>query len=319
MRRAPVVALHWQERREVERLAQAPASPPRRRFRARIVLRASEGASNKEIAGELRTDPATVARWRHRFLLHGVAGIVRDAPRTGRPRSVPDAAVGQVIRLTLEHEGQKTARWSTRHLADLTGISRSTVHRIWKAQRIGTHRPRIPPGGGRGLDFLSKVTDMVGLYLDPPERALAFSTDERLRSSRLGSSELRALRNAERRDRGIEFRAFLQVLDRETPSPLDLHLLLDSRQAPGPPLLQRWLGQHPRFHLHYLPSDPSGETLIDRLVAEFSRRRPRTGESPSAQRLRQGIRDHFRSHRGTPAPFVWTTTARESPLLRTTG
>jgi hypothetical protein len=161
------------------------------------------------------------------------------------------------------------------------------------------------------MGFLDKVTDMVGLYLNHPERAIAFATDERLRTSRLPHRELEAIRRFQRRSRGAEFRAFLQVIDRETPARFDVHFLLESRLAPAPPELQRWLGQHPRFHIHYLPSDREGLTLIDRLVEEFSRRSGRPGDSPSAQRLRERIREHFRMNRGLPRPFVWTSAASD--------
>jgi transposase-like protein len=312
VRRAPPVPLHWKERRELSALAETPQAPTKLRRRARVVLRASEGALNKQIAEELGTDPGTVARWRQRFLLHGTPGIMNDAPRPGRPRAVPDSKVGLVIRLTLERRAPGTRPLSIRSLARETGISKSTIQRIWKAQRIGPHhRPEGLGGRTAGMGFLEKVTDMVGLYLNPPARAIAFSTDERLHSSRLKGRELQALRQFQRRGQGVEFRAFLQVIDRETQPKFDVHLLLDSRLAPAPPELQHWLGQHPRFHLHYLPSDRDGRTLIDRLVVEFSRRRARLGDSPSAQRLRERIRDHFRTDRGVPGPFVWTTAAQD--------
>jgi hypothetical protein len=164
------------------------------------------------------------------------------------------------------------------------------------------------------MRFLEKVTDMVGVYLNPPERAIAFSTDESLDGSQSAQTEFGSLDRIRRRERGIEFRAFLQIVDRETPATLDVHLLLDHRLAPAPPELDRWLRQHPRIHLHYLPSDRSGVTLIDRLVADFSRRGPRVGESANALRLRHALKDHVRSARGTPTPFVWTSTAEEVRL-----
>jgi hypothetical protein len=309
MRRAPPVPLHWKERRELLTLVHTPVAPAKLRLRARVVLLASQGVANDQIATELGTDPGTVARWRGRFLLHGTPGILKDAPRPGRPRSIPDSKVGLAIRLTLEHRSEGADRLSIRRLARDTGLSKSTIQRIWKAQRIGPHRPAPPPSSGKGMGFLDKVTDMVGLYLDPPERAIAFATDERLRTSRLPRRELDAIHRLQRRSRGAEFRAFLQVIDRETPAKFDVHFLLDSRLAPAPPELQRWLGQHPRFHLHYLPSDRTGMTLIDRLVEEFSRRSSRAGDSPSAQRLRERIREHFRTSRGLPRPFVWTSAA----------
>lgn len=164
------------------------------------------------------------------------------------------------------------------------------------------------------MRFLENVTDMVGVFLNPPERAIALSTDERARPVANRSAGIPVLTNLRNRSEEMEFRAFLQIIDRETPAMLDIHLLLDNRFAPIPPPLERWLTRHPRFHLHYLPSDRTGSTLIDRLVAGFSRRKARPGESPSARRLRQAIRDHLRVRRGVPGPFVWTTSAEEVRL-----
>jgi Homeodomain-like domain len=298
----------------------SPSTPAKLRLRAGVVLGASRGATNRKLAEELGTDPGTAARWRQRFLLHGTPGILKDAPRPGRPPTIPDSKVDLVVRSTVGYGLPESRNRSARRLATETGVSKSTVQRIWKARKIGPHRPSDPSGGGKGIGFLDKVTDMVGLYLNPPERAIAFSTDERLRGSMLETGELRAIANLQRRSQRAEFRAFLQVIDRETPPRLDVHLLLDSRLAPTPPPVARWLAQHPRFHFHYLPSDQAGSTLIDRLVTEFSRRKVGLGETPSTQRLRRGIREHFRANRATPNPFVWTTTAEDvrDPLARGT-
>ena len=313
MRSAPSVELHWRERRELATLAEDPTAPEKIRLRARVVLRASEGWSNRRIASNLATDPGTVGRWRRRFLLHGTSGLRRDAPRPGRPTSIPESTVQRIIRATLDERFRESPRLSARALARETGVGKSTIQRIWAIHRIGSRRRVVPARGSPGMSFLANVTDMVGLYLNPPERAIAFSTDEALRSTRLERGEHRAIERLQRRSQDLEFRAFLQVVDRQTPAPLDVHLLLDSRFAPPPPSIARWLTEHPRFHLHFLPSDRAGATLIDRLVGEFSRRRVRPGESPSAQRLRHAIREHFRTSRGYPSPFVWTTSAVDVP------
>lgn len=313
MRSAPSVELHWRERRELSALAEDPTASEKLRLRARVVLRASEGWTNRRIATSLDTDPGTVGRWRRRFLLHGSAGIRRDAPRPGRPTYIPESKVQLVIRATLDDRFRSSPRLSTRALARETGVSKSTVQRIWAIHRIGSQSRAAPTRSARGMSFLSNVTDMVGLYLNPPERAIAFSTDDAMRSARLERGEHRAIERLQRRSQDLEFRAFLQVVDRQTPAHLGVHLLLDSRFAPPPPSVARWLTEHPRFHLHFLPSDRTGATLIDRLVGEFSRRKIRPGESPSAQRLRHAIREHFRTSRGYPSPFVWTSSATEIP------
>lgn len=316
MRRAPTVRLHWRERRDLAGLVQSPTAPRKLRVRAAVVLRAAEGASNHRIAAELGTDSGTVGRWRRRFLLHGVAGILKDAPRSGRPPLIPESKVEQVVHTALDHRSLESPWPSTRILARRIGVSKSTVQRIWKARGI---RPGggLPSAGPReGMGFLGRVTDMVGLYLNPPERAIAFSTDERAHAPRLRGRELRSIEEFRRRSEGVEFRAFLAVLDRETPGPLEVHLLADSRLAPPPVPVDRWLAEHPRFHVHYLPSDRVGLTLIDRLVAEFSRRKVRPEESPSAQRLRHAVREHFRESPAAARPFVWTATAEDVQRVR---
>ncbi len=311
MRRAPTIRIHASERRQLRGLVDAPSTPAKLRLRARVVLRAASGVPNVRIAREVGTDPATVARWRRRFLLHGTPGILRDAPRPGRPPSIPDARVERVLRSTIGTTESRARPWSTRSLARETGVSKSTVQRIWKARGVQPQKTAERPRAAGGMEFLDRVTDMVGLYLDPPERAIAFATDERAVAARASPVDLGELGRLRRRSHGVRLRAFLQLVERETPPVLDIHLLLDSRLAPTPPILERWLSQRPRFHLHYLPSDRAGLTLIDRLVVGFSRRRARTGESPSAQRLRQALRDHLKAAHGVPSPFVWTSTAQD--------
>lgn len=309
MRRALSVPLPEKDRRALEALFAAPGTSARLRARARIVLRAAEGQTNQQIARELTTDPGTVGRWRRRYLLHGIPGILKDSPRPGRPVSIPDSKWA-FIRAARERPAPSGARWSTRSLARETGLGKSTIQRIWRAREV---RPRLtvdPGAAGSGMRFVEKVVDMVGLYLDSPERAIAFATDERIRTPRLWGSGHQTLATFRRENPGVEFRAFLQVIDRETPGPLDVHLLVDGRLAPLTPELERWLSHHPRFHLHYLPWDRSGLTLLDRLVARFSQRSRRRGEPPSAQRLRHAIREHFQTGREPPGPFVWTTAPR---------
>jgi transposase len=308
MRRAPAVRLHGDDRRQLQALAHARSSSPKLALRARIVLGAASGQQNVEIARHLRTSPGTVSLWRRRFLLHGVAGVVKEAPRPGRPPVIPNVKIQAAIRAIVEKAPSDAPYWSTRRLARELGMSKSTVQRIWKARGIDPRRIIDPFRPDRGLSFLERVTDLVGVYLNPPERAVAFTTDERARATRLKTGKRAALTQLRRRQRGAEFRAFLQMTDRETPRGLDVHLLVDSRVGPAPPEVQRWLAQHPRFHVHFLPSDEIGLTLIDRLIGEFSRRRTRQGGLASAQRLRLAIRER-QGGRTTGRAFVWTATA----------
>jgi len=254
VRRALEVRLLRGELARLKAIASSSASPPRLAQRARIVLRAAEGRSDRDIAEELRTDPGTVARWRHRFLMQRLPGIVRDAPRPGRPTSIPTSKIQVILRSTLGRRPPGRRFWSARSLAREVGVSKTTVQRVWKSHGIEPHRAAETFRPSPGTSFVDKVTDFVGLYLDPPERAMAFAVDQRARASSLGARERRAIASYEDRRRGLEFRAFLQAVDRETPRGLEVHLLVDSRLAPADPEVRRWLVRHPRFYLHFVPS-----------------------------------------------------------------
>ena len=311
MRRAPSIPLHWEQRRQLVALAESPNTPRRIVLRARIALRASEGARNTQIAQELGTSPGTAALWRRRFLAHGTAGLTRDAPRSGRPPSVAPSLVQAVIQATAESSSTAARRPSARTLARELGTSKSTVQRIWRSHGVARRPNAVVPGPDRGMGFLESVTDLVGLYMNPPARAVAFSTDERVPVPRPRREEGTRPAGRRRRSPGAELRAFLQMTDRETPRVLDVHLLVDSRLLPVPAEVEQWLNRHARFHLHFLPSDRVGLTLMDRLIDGFSRRKDRPGASASAHRLKYALREHLRRNRDPLAPFVWTATSGE--------
>ncbi|MCI4335658.1 MAG: hypothetical protein L3K17_00460 [Thermoplasmata archaeon] len=161
------------------------------------------------------------------------------------------------------------------------------------------------------MQFLERVTDLVGLYLNPPTRAIAFSTDERLPRAPSATKGQRLPRKPRRRRPGAEFRAFLQRADQETPRILDVHLLVDTRLLPVLPEVESWLGRHPRFHLHFIPPDRSGFTLMDRLIEGFARRKDRPGATASAHRLKYALREHLRRDRDPSVPFAWTAASCE--------
>lgn len=292
-------------------LAHSRSAPRRVAVRAQIVLRASEGARNSEIARELGTSAGTAALWRRRFLSHGVAGLTKEAPRPGRPPLVSPSTIESVVRTTVDRPPPAGVRWSSRAVAHELGISKSTVQRIWKAHGVQQRKSRPPPSRDAGMGFLDKVTDFVGLYANPSERAMALSTDERLPVGATQPVPSLPVAPRARRSRGAEFRAFLQIMDRETPRFLDVHLLVDSRLGPLPPEVERWMSHHPRFHLHPLPRDRVGLTLIDGLIDAFSRRKDRPGASESAHRLKYALREHARQPDDSARPFVWTATSGE--------
>ncbi|HZY91505.1 MAG TPA: helix-turn-helix domain-containing protein [Thermoplasmata archaeon] len=311
MRRAPSLRLRRDERKELEDLAANPRISPRISRRAQVVLQASQGARNDVIARRIGTSPGTVARWRRRFIAHGVPGITREAPRPGRPPVIPPSKVVAVLRRTMDRSPPHGGRWTARALAAETGLSRSTIQRIWKARGIDPRRQADRPGAPRATAFFERVTDMVGLFLDPPERAIAFSTDEGTQSPRLLAADRRLLDELRQRNRDAEFQAFLQAIDRETPSPLDIHLLVDSRFGTSSPEIEHWLIRHPRLHLHYVSPDARGSSAIDRLFAELSKKRVHREASAPVWQLHRAIRAHFRMAIESAKPFVWTATGRD--------
>jgi len=311
MRRAPELRLVRGERPRLIALAGSTATPRRLAQRARMVLRASEGRSDREIAGELATDPGTVARWRRRFLVQRLPGLLRDAPRSGRPPTIPTSKIQVILRSTLGRRPPGGGYWSARSLAREVGVSKTTVQRVWKAHGIEPRRAAETFRPNPGLGFVDQITDLVGLYLDPPERAMVFSVDAQARPTGRAARARQAKTEAEERRRGREFLAFLQGIDRETPRGLDLHLLVDSRLTPADPEVHRWLVRHPRFFLHYVPPGQGQANVIERWFAQFTRRRVGPGAFPSVARLHRAIRDHLGSREAGSRPFVWTSTTEE--------
>ncbi len=311
MRRAPELRLLRGERARLVALVRTPTSSPRLVQRAQIVLRASEGAENREIANELGTDPGTVAKWRRRFLMQRVPGVEREAPRPGRPPTIPTETIRVIVRSTLGRRPPNGRYWSARSLAREVGVSKSTIQRVWKAHHLEPRRAVETFRPNPGAAFVDKITDFVGLYLNPPERAMVFSVDERAKGSGLAPRERRTIEAYAERSRALEFRAFLQAVDRETPKGLDLHLLVDGRLASAAPEVRRWLAAHPRIYLHFVPSEREGPNVIDRWIDRFAKQRAKARSSPSAVRLHRALRDHFRPPGSGARPFVWTATSDE--------
>ena len=215
------------------------------------------------------------------------------------------------MKSSLPADAAATSVVSTRKLARELGLSKSTIQRIRHAHRTPSPvgRPSGPADGR--LDFLETVTDLVGLYLSPPGRAIAFSTDPRLHQIAPPRAEGGSRTTPRRRNPAAEFRAFLTRSEREIPPALEVHVLVDPRLLPLPAEVRQWLGRHPRTHLHFLPRDRPGTSLMDRLIEGFAQRRDRSGVSASAHRLKYALRDHMRRTREPLAPFVWTAASGE--------
>ncbi len=312
-------------------------------MRSQIVLECASGDSNKEVAARLSVSAATVGKWRRRFLADRLDGLV-DEPRSGRPRTVGDDRVEDVIVKTLETvPPDGGTHWSTRQMAAKTGLSQSTISRVWRAFGLQPHRVEHWKLSKDPL-FLEKVKDIVGLYMDPPERALVLCVDEKSQIQALdrtqpilpvlpgvparathdykrhGTSSLfaalnmttgKVIESLHSRHRAIEFKKFLQKIDDEVPADLDVHLILDNYSTHKTPAIKRWLAAHPRFHLHFTPTGASWMNLVERWFAELTSRKLKRGTHRSVRELNKDIRDWTRHWNENPRPYIWTKTAEQ--------
>jgi transposase len=331
-----------EEREQLRAWARRRTSAQALALRSRIVLAAAEGLSNSEIARRLGIHRGTAATWRSRFAARRLEGLL-DEPRPGRPRSIDDAQVEEVIVRTLETTPRDATHWSTRSLAAELALSQSAVSRIWRAFGLQPHRSETWKLS-RDPQFIDKVRDVVGLYLDPPERAVVLCVDVKSqiqaldrtspilpmlpgtpqRAShdyrRFGTSSLYAaldiasgkvIGSLHARHRAIEFKKFLQRLDREVPGGLEVHLILDNASTHKTPAIQRWLLAHPRFVLHFTPTSSSWLNLVERWFAELTTKKLRRGSHRSVRELNADIRAWIDTWNDNPRPFVWTKTADE--------
>ncbi|WP_231158388.1 IS630 family transposase [Streptomyces sp. CNZ748] len=310
--------------------------------RSRIILACAEGHSIMEVSRRLGVTADMVRTWRRRFLERGLDGL-SDEPRPGVPRKITDADVERVIVKTLEEKPKNATHWSTRSMAAATGMSQSTVSRIWRAFALAPHRSQTFKLSTDPL-FIDKVRDVVGLYLDPPEKALVLCVDEKSQIQALDRSQpvlpmmpgvperrshdyVRAgtttlfaalevatgkvIGSLHRRHRAVEFKKFLTKLDKEVPAELDVHLILDNYVTHKTPAVKKWLLAHPRFHLHFTPTSSSWLNLVERWFAELTQKKLKRGVHRSVQALERDIRSWLADWNDHPRPFVWTKTADE--------
>jgi transposase len=308
--------------------------------RSRIVLLVAEGLRTGEIAQRLGVHRNTVAKWRSRFAAERLDGLV-DEPRPGRPRTVTDSDVDAVITKTLESTPKDATHWSTRSMAAEVGLTQSAVHRIWRAFGLQPHRAETFKLS-RDPQFVAKVRDVVGLYLNPPERAVVLCVDEKSQIQALdrtapilpmqpglperathdykrhGTSSLYAaldvstgkvIGSLHSRHRAIEFKTFLKRIDADVPADLDVHVILDNSSTHKTPAIQRWLTAHPRFVLHFTPTSSSWLNLVERWFAELTNKKLRRGAHRSVGQLNTDIRAWIETWNDDPKPFVWTKTA----------
>jgi transposase len=337
MRVASPIQLTDEERQTLERWARGRRTPARVVLRAKIVVRAAAGALNKDIAAELGTDRECVGRWRRRFAEQRLAGIERDAPRAGRPPRIRLATVQRIVTLTTTTSPPAATHWTTRTLAPVAGVSPKTVHRIWHAHGLKPHQSRTFKLS-RDPQFVEKLTDVVGLYLNPPAKALVFCADEKSQIQALdrtqpglplkkgrgatmphdykrhGTTTLFAALNVltgrligtcQPRHRHQEWLRFLRLLDQQTPPTRPLHLIVDNYATHKHPTVWRWLARHPRFHLHFIPTSSSWLNLIERWFRDLTTRRLRRGVFRHVRELIAAIEQYIAHHNTCPRVFTW--------------
>lgn len=337
-----LLTLTADERETLERWARRPTTAQALAQRARIVLKCATGRRNDTVAREMGVMRQTVGRWRQRFVTKRVDGLL-DEPRPGAPRTITDADVERVLRLTLETKPRDATHWSTRAMAKRCGLSQSAVSRIWRAFALQPHRVETFKLSKDPL-FIEKVRDVVGLYLNPPDKALVVCVDEKaqiqaldrtqpLLPMRPGQAERRThdytrhgtttlfaaldtksgkvLGEFHRRHRAIEFRKFLDTIETAVPATLDVHLILDNYGTHKTPKIHRWLTRHPRFHVHFTPTGASWINLVERWFAALTEKQLRRGTHRSTRELEAAIRRYIEVTNGRPKPFVWTKTADE--------
>jgi transposase len=308
--------------------------------RSRIVLLVADGLRTGEIAQRLGVHRNTVAKWRRRFAAERLDGLV-DEPRPGQPRTISDAQVDEVVTRTLESAPKDATHWSTRSMAAEVGLTQSAVHRIWKAFGLQPHRTETFKLS-RDPQFVAKVRDVVGLYVNPPERAVVLCVDEKSQIQALdrtqpilpmapglperathdytrhGTSSLYAALDVSTgkvigtlhgRHRAIEFKRFLQTLDREVPAELDVHVILDNSSTHKTPAIRKWLTAHPRFVLHFTPTSSSWLNLVERWFAELTNKKLKRGAHRSTRALNADIRAWMKTWNADPKPYAWTKTA----------
>ena len=334
------IVLSGEERELLEAWARRRKTANALAMRSRIVLAAASGESNSGISERLGVHRNTVSTWRRRFAEFGLDGLL-DEPRPGQPRKITDAKVEEVIAKTLESAPKDATHWSTRSLAKEVGLNQTAVARIWRAFGLQPHRQESWKLSKDPL-FVEKVRDVVGLYLAPPERAVVLCVDEKSQIQALdrtaptlpmlpgtperathdykrhGTSSLYAaldittgkvIGQLHSRHRAIEFKQFLQTLDREVPADLHVHLVLDNASTHKTPVIKRWLAAHPRFALHFTPTSSSWLNLVERWFSELTTKKLKRSTHRSTRQLNADIRAWIQTWNDDPRPYVWTKTA----------
>ena len=337
-RHAAPIALSPEEQATLETWARSRCLPLRQVQRAQIIQRAANGVESQEIARLLGVSRPTVQLWRQRFLALRLEGLEKDAPRPGRMPRISDRRVRAIVDATLHTKPKNATHWSTRTMAEARGVSEATVRRIWHRHQLKPHLTKTFKLS-RDKAFLEKVCDIVGLYLNPPDRALVLSVDKKsqiqaldrtqpglpLKKGRCGTMTHDYKRNGTTtlfaalnmldghvigdcmpRHRHQEFIRFLKQIDAETPLELDLHLIVDNYATHKHPRVKSWLRRPPRVHLHFTPTSSSWLNLVERWFRDLTDKRIRRGSFESVPALIATIDDYLAQSNQNPHVFVWT-------------
>lgn len=331
-----------EERETLTRWARGPKSSQQLALRSRIVLCCGQGLSNAQVAQQLQVSMPTVGKWRKRFVAKRLDGLL-DEPRPGAPRTISDAQVEAVITKTLESKPAQATHWSTRSMAEASGLSQTAISRIWRAFALQPHRTKTFKLSN-DPQFIDKVRDVVGLYVNPPERAIVLCVDEKSQVQALdrtqpllplgpgrperhthdyarhGTTSLfaaldvatgKVIGRCYRQHRHQEFLQFLEKIDQTIPEEpgVDIHLVMDNYSTHKTPKVRRWLVRHPRYCLHFIPTSSSWLNQVERFFAEITEKRIRRGAFRSVPQLERAIVEYLEHHNANPRPFVWTADA----------
>src|SRR5919202_1104064 len=343
---AAPLAVSDEQRASLERMARSTSLSHRTVMQAKALLLAAEGVGTNEVARRCGTTNESVRAWRRRFEIEGVEGVGRIAAGRGRKSWLPEGTVAEVVRVTLEESPEDTStHWTTRSLADRLGIGKDTVARIWRAHKLKPWRIETFKVSNDAR-FEEKLVDVVGLYLDPPERAAVFSFDEKTQCQALdrtqpslpmrpgragtmthdyrrhGTTDLFAALNiatgevitdCRKRHTGADVLRFFKLIDLHVPRHLDVHVVLDNLSAHSAPEVQKWLAhrKRSRWHLHFIPTSSSWLNLVERWFKELTDRRPRRGAFTSVDALVEAIETWVEHWNDDPKPFMWHKSAQE--------
>jgi transposase len=330
------------ERQRLESLAHRSRSAAAVARRARIILACADGTDNKVVARRLHVTPATVCKWRGRFVRERLEGLY-DEPRPGAHRTITDEQIEAVVTRTLETTPRGATHWSTRSMAKALGLNRMAISRIWRTFGLQPHRSETFKLSNDPL-LVEKVRDIVGLYLHPPTHAAVFCVDEKPQIQALdrtqpllpmqpgqverrthdykrhGTTTLFAALNAKtsdvitqfhQRHRSAQFREFLDLIDTRVPRFLDVHIIMDNYSTHKTALIRNWFAKRPRFHVHFTPTYGSWLSLVERWFAELTNKQLLRGAFRSVPQLKAAIQEFIDAHQADPKPFVWTKSADE--------